>query len=89
MRHSHTGPGYSVVVEGAFVAPRLWFIHAAICGRRENRVARRALLQGIGTVSRRGWRLGARNVRVVIDEDREVAGFFEVLRRPAASGLVA
>ena len=52
-------------------------------------MARRALLQGIGTVSRRGWRLGARNVRVVIDGDREVAGFFEVLRRPVAPGLVA
>ncbi len=94
MRHRHSALGFSVVVEGTFVAPKLWFVHARIerpgldLGAA-NAAERLELLRGIVTVSQRGWRLGARNVRVVIDGDSEVAGFFGVVRRSAVPDRVA
>ena len=83
----------SVVIEGRFVAPKLWFIHARIerssidaTGATEERFE---LLRGIVTLSQHGWRLGARNIRVVVEGDREVAGFFGVVRRNAVRACSA
>jgi hypothetical protein len=83
----------SVVIEARFVAPKLWFIHARVerssVDAEGAAVERFELLRGIVTVSQRGWRLGARNIRVVVDGDGEVAGFFGVVRRNATPDLVA
>lgn len=91
MQHRHSSSDYSVVVDGAFVAPGLRFVQAAIRYVPEgadpdgHAGAQLELLRGIVAVSRRGWRLGARNVRVVGDGGREVAGFFEVVPADAVA----
>ena len=80
-------PDFSVCVEGAFVAPGLWMIHATItydshlsfdARRSLGADARFELMRGIVEKLKRGQILGARSVRVLVEGDTEVAGFFEL-----------
>ncbi len=98
MTHRFGSPDFSVKVEGRFVAPGLWLIHAAIeygswlsldTRRRAAADARIELLRGVIHEARRGWDLRARNVRVFVEGDHQVAGLFEVLNRESVPAIVA
>lgn len=85
-------PDFCVSVDGQFVAPRLWLIHAAIGYRKDlGSETRRQLgpevdlelLRGVAREARRAWGLGAQRVRLFVDGDGddELDQFFEVLNR--------
>ncbi len=92
-------PDFGVIVEGGFVDTHRWFVHAVLEYRaglaadarsRLEAEARLELMLGVVRESRRGRDLGARRVVVLVEGDREVAGFFEVLeRRERAAGEAA
>lgn len=98
MPYRFDGPEFSVIVEGRFVAPRLWLIHAVIdyrphlsfdAGRRVAPEARIELLRGMIREARCGWDRGAASVRVLIEGDHQVAGFFEILNRYSVPAISA
>lgn len=98
MGHRHTSPDFSVAVDGAFVAPALWLIHAEVRYRthvgaearaRIRAEARIELLRGVITESRRAWDAGAESVHLVVDGDHAVAGHFQFLDRDSIPALVA
>jgi hypothetical protein len=95
MGYHHQAPAFTVSVEGAFVAPGLWLLHAEVEYRaglgveaqsRLRHEARCELMRGIIRESRRGWELRARRVRVLIEGDSEAAGFFKVMQRRHTHG---
>lgn len=90
MSYCHQGSAFAVSVEGAFVAPGSWLIHAeveyraGIGAEARIRLAHEAqceLMRGIIRESRRGWALRAEHVRVLVEGDTQAAGFFEVMQR--------
>lgn len=98
MAHRHRDADFAIAVEGAFVAPKIWFIHAAVeyvpypgrdACQHIRPAARIELMRGVFAESRRGWDLGASSVRVYVEGDREVAGLFEVLGHTSAPAVVA
>lgn len=97
MAHCHGDIEFHIAVKGAFVAPRLWFIHAAIeyCPwlgsddrQRVRPEARIELMRRVITETRRGWHLGAGSVRLFVEGDHQVAGLFEVLDRESVPAMV-
>ena len=79
--------GFTVHVEGKFVGRGQWVVHAVLeyvrSGPREARVeleseARLELLIGIARETSRGRAMGAHSVHVMVEGDREIAGFFRV-----------
>lgn len=82
-------PGFCVSVEGAFVFPRLWLIHATIAYRKGlgieareslSREADLEVMRGVSHEVHRAWTQGATRVRVLIDGDGNLDRFFEVLK---------
>jgi hypothetical protein len=83
-------PGFSLRVDGGFVDQRQWLIHGVVRYRRHLATgsrsdvedeARRELLSAVTSASRSARGLGARSVYVAVDGDKEIAGFFRMLRR--------
>jgi hypothetical protein len=79
--------GFTVHVEGRFVGRGQWVVHAVLqylaFGPIESRgdleaEARLELLIGIARESSCGRALGAHSVHVLVEGDREIAGFFRV-----------
>ena len=98
MAHRHFEIDYAVHVEGRFVAPGIWMVHADVAYRphlgfeTRRRVApdaRIELLRGVSREIRHGWDRGARSVRVHVEGDHQVAGMFEVRNGDAAPAIVA
>ncbi len=98
MAHRFRTFDFTVSVEGRFVAPGLWMIHAVIEYGDHLSIharwhvapeARLELLRGVIGESRRAWSLGAESVRVLVEGDHQVAGFFEVLSRGSVPAIVA
>ena len=97
MAHRSGDTEFNIAVKSAFVAPSLWFIHAAIeyCPRlgsdarqRVRPEARIELMRRVMTETRRGWHLGAGSVRLLVEGDHQVAGLFEVLDRESVPAMV-
>lgn len=87
MGYSVGRASYEITVEGGFVGPGQWVVHGVVHHKPGPSVASRAdaesearldLMVGIARESRRGNDAGARNVHVVIDGDREIAGLFRL-----------
>jgi hypothetical protein len=83
--------GVRIVVLGEFVAPRQWLIRATVTGgsgtgKAMGAASRRRTLselwQGIAVENHVGRHLGAVEVRVVVDGDRDIADLFAATERP-------
>jgi hypothetical protein len=89
-------PEFAVTVKSGFISDWQWAVHAVVAyrghgfGGRRREIedeARNELMSGIARESRRGRAEGARTVVVLVEGDRELAGFFRGLgeREPRAS----
>jgi hypothetical protein len=89
--------GVRIFVRGEFVAPRQWLIHASVAsgsgidesiGADSRQRTLKELWQAIVLESRLGRRLGAVDVRVLVDGDPDIAGLFTAAesseRKPCA-----
>lgn len=90
MAYSSRQPNYDVSVEGRFVGSGQWVVHGRVAFGPDGAPslpydaeseARLDLMVGIARESRRGYDAGARNVHVVIEGDRELAGLFRLTGR--------
>jgi hypothetical protein len=79
--------GFTLHVEGRFVGRGQWVVHAVleylafapIESRHELEAeGRLELLIGIARESSRGRAVGAHSIHVLVEGDREIAGFFRV-----------
>ena len=95
MGYRYEQTDYCVSVDGAFVTPRLWLIHAAIGFRKDLGIAARERLgpevdlemtRAIAREARFAWSLGAEEVRLVVDGHDDLDRFFEVLPENPAAG---
>jgi len=86
--HSCDRPHFNVTVSSGFISERQWAVHAVVTYRPLGLVgirreieaeARLELMIGISRESRVGRDRGARTVVVLVEGDREIAGFFDEL----------
>jgi hypothetical protein len=90
-------PHFTVTVSSGFVSHWEWAVHAVVDYRalqlagRQREIESQAqaeLMIGISSESRVGRDRGARNVSVLVEGDREMAGFFRGLEElPEASSV--
>ena len=90
MAYTFDRPHFTVSVNSGFISDWQWCVHAVVEHRRSGLVrARKAieveaqleLMIGISTECRSGRDRGARSVIVLVEGDREIAGFFRGLHQ--------
>lgn len=98
MGYTTERPHYTVTVRSGFISDWQWAVHAVVefrslglhgIRKEIETEARLELMIGISRESRVGRDRGARTVVVLVEGDREVAGFFQGLERTSDTPRVA